>query len=92
MRLNKMPVHKSSQSVRVGDILTFSLGSHIRVIRIVALTGRRGSAPEAALLYQDMSPPVLSRKSELPGVAQREPGSGRPTKRERRETDRLRDG
>lgn len=90
VRVNKSPVRKSNQSVRVGDILTFSQGPRIRVIQIVALTARRGPAAEAATLYEDLSPPMPPRKQRMQGP-KREPGTGRPTKRERRAIDRLRE-
>jgi ribosome-associated heat shock protein Hsp15 len=88
--VNKSPVHKSNQAVRVGDVLTFSQGLRIRVVRIAALGTRRGPAPEAQALYEDMSPPVLPRAERDLGVAMRALGAGRPTKRERRALDRLR--
>lgn len=79
--------------MKVGDVLTFTKGPHVKVIKVLALGSRRGPAPEAQALYEDMSPPPPKRKeqdaSPLP-PALRDPGSGRPTKRERRETDRLR--
>lgn len=87
-------VGKASHMVRVDDVLTFSLREQIRVIKIVALGTRRGPAREAVLLYEDLAPPSAAPKKSSDteaGVASREPGSGRPTKRERRLTDRLRD-
>ena len=91
VRVNKVPVRKSNQSVRAGDVLTFSQGPRIRVIRIAALATRRGPAPEAATLYEDISPPMPPRDARPPAVALRAPGAGRPTKRDRRALDRLRD-
>ncbi len=87
-------VGKASHMVRVDDVLTFPLREHIRVIKIVALGTRRGPAREAVLLYEDLAPPGAAPKKTAEaeaGVASRDPGSGRPTKRERRLTDRLRD-
>jgi ribosome-associated heat shock protein Hsp15 len=83
-------VAKASQTVRPGDVLTFPLGGQVRVIRILALGARRGPAPEARTLYQDLTPPQPRLRQEAgPGV--RAAGSGRPTKRERRALDRLQD-
>lgn len=92
VRVNKAVVHKAHQAVRVGDILTFPQGPHIRVVAIKALGVRRGPAPEAATLYDDLAPPAPRSPPAAPPAdsAGREPGSGRPTKQERRETDRLR--
>ena len=91
VRVNKVPVRKSNQSVRAGDVLTFSQGPRIRVIRIASLATRRGPAPEAATLYEDISPPMPPRQARPAEVGLREPGAGRPTKRDRRALDRLRD-
>ncbi|MEK9899486.1 MAG: RNA-binding S4 domain-containing protein [Rhodospirillaceae bacterium] len=92
VRVNKIPVRKSNQAVHVGDVLTFAQGPRIRVIRIAALATRRGPAADAALLYEDLSPPLPPRADRADRVAPREPGAGRPTKRDRRAIDRLRDG
>jgi ribosome-associated heat shock protein Hsp15 len=83
-------VAKASQTVRPGDVLTFPLGGQVRVIRVLALGLRRGPAPEARALYEDMTPPQTRLRQEAgPGV--RAAGSGRPTKRDRRALDRLQD-
>ena len=90
-RINGNPTEKAHHAVRPGDVLTFALGPHIRVIKVLGLGLRRGPAPEARLLYEDLDPPQPkpSEPSEPP-VASREEGAGRPTKRERRAIDRLR--
>jgi ribosome-associated heat shock protein Hsp15 len=90
-RINGNPTEKAHHAVRPGDVLTFPLGPHIRVIKILALGIRRGPAPEARLLYEDLEPPQPNPPApkESP-VALRDDGAGRPTKRERRQTDRLR--
>jgi ribosome-associated heat shock protein Hsp15 len=90
-RINGNPTEKAHHAVRPGDVLTFPLGSHIRVIKVVALGVRRGPAPEARTLYEDLDPPQPNPPApEDPPVALREDGAGRPTKRERRAIDRLR--
>ncbi len=92
VRINKVPIRKSNQSVRVDDVLTFALGPRICVIRIAQLGTRRGPAVEAKILYEDLSPPMPPREKRVPVSGLRDAGAGRPTKRERRATDRLRDG
>ena len=89
-RVNGQPTDKAHYAIRAGDVLTFALGPHIRIIKVVALALRRGGAPEARLLYEDLDPPqpTLSAAKDPP-VAAREDGAGRPTKRERRAIDRL---
>ncbi|HVI87771.1 MAG TPA: RNA-binding S4 domain-containing protein [Dongiaceae bacterium] len=96
MRVNGTPTAKAHYAVRMGDVLTFALGPHIRVIKIVALGMRRGPAPEAQQLYLDLDPPAPraassgeSAAAEPAPAGQREHGSGRPTKQQRRAIDRL---
>ena len=92
IRLAGNAVRKASQQIKAGDVLTFAQERDIRVIKIVALGTRRGPASEAQGLYEDLSPPQL--ESRLPfekPQAMRASGEGRPTKRDRRQIDRLKD-
>ena len=63
------------------------------MIKIKALGCRRGPASEASLLYEDLTPalgvPGKSSKVTQPEFETRSKGSGRPTKLQRRATDRL---
>ena len=93
LRVNGASVNKAHHGLRPGDVLTFPKGPHIRVIEVRDLGARRGPAAEARTLYYDLEPPTLKRTTaEPPPVAPRALGSGRPTKAERRATDRLREG
>ena len=91
VRVNRTPVRKPNHALRPGDVLTFPLGRRIWVVRVVALGERRGPVPEAQALYEDLSPPPVPRAERPPQSGQREPGAGRPTKRDRRAIDRLND-
>ncbi|PIW27994.1 MAG: RNA-binding protein S4 [Rhodospirillales bacterium CG15_BIG_FIL_POST_REV_8_21_14_020_66_15] len=97
LRVNSVVVAKPHYSVKTGDVLTFPLRPGIKVVKVLNLGLRRGPAAEARTLYDDLSPPPPpGNPAEGAGsaaaepVAARDPGAGRPTKRERRETDRLR--
>lgn len=57
VRLNREKVHQASRAVRVGDVLTLSLGRGVRVIRVLAIAERRGSFTEAQRLYEDAATP-----------------------------------
>ena len=93
LRVNGASVSKARHRLRPGDVLTFPKGAHIRVIEVHNLGVRRGPAAEARTLYEDLEPPALKRTTAAPPpVARRLRGSGRPTKAERRATDRLREG
>jgi len=84
VRVNSEKVSKPAYAVAPGDVLTFPQSRRIRVIRVVAIGERRGPAPEAATLYEDLSPE--DAQSDVP-AAPRFEGKGRPTKRDRRKLD-----
>ena len=56
IRINGNKIKKSSDTVRIGDILTFAQGNEIRAIRVLNLGTRRGPAQEAQSLYEDITP------------------------------------
>ena len=92
LRLNGEVMSKPHRAALVGQVLTFVQQNDVRVIEIVALGQRRGPASEAVTLYNDLSPPVVTAKTvDKTGrdFENRTRGSGRPTKRLRRETDQL---
>ncbi len=93
VRVNAERVGKPSHAVKAGDILTFPAARQVRVIKILDLGSRRGPAPEAQALYEDQAPPQPrnAAKSEQK-VAERDAGTGRPTKRERRQITALKKG
>ncbi|OIQ29869.1 MAG: RNA-binding protein S4 [Alphaproteobacteria bacterium MedPE-SWcel] len=79
VRVNGAKVLKPSQTVTVEDVLTFAQGQLVRVVRIVALSDRRGPAAEAQTLYFDMT-----ETQEKAPVNPKFEGKGRPDKRSRR--------
>tara|TARA_R110002096_G_scaffold57191_1_gene145257 strand:+ start:991 stop:1392 length:402 start_codon:yes stop_codon:yes gene_type:complete len=95
LRINGERVSKASVTVQVGDVLTFSKVNDIKVVQLLALGERRGPATEAQTLYDDQSPAMPTKaeaqeKSIKEGASViRETGAGRPTKAERRATDKL---
>ena len=88
VKSRSLAVAKPAFSVGLGDVLTFSQGRDVRVIKVVALGTRRGPAPEAQALYEDLDPPAP--RAPAPQTPRFE-GGGRPTKRDRRQLDRHRD-
>ena len=102
VRLNRVRVEKPSQTVRIDDVLTVTLNRRIRLLRVLDLGERRGPSATARLLYEELTAaadplkPLAQSSLQLPswqesgvGPGRRIPGSGRPTKKERREIDRL---
>lgn len=96
VRLNGARVLKASQAVAAGDTLTVSVHRRIRVLEITGVAERRGPARAAVLLYRELTErPAVAICVEASGSqtggahAERPRGAGRPTKKDRRETDRL---
>ena len=55
IRLNRQPTDKPHARLRPGDVLTLPLGSRgVKVVRILALSERRGPASEASRLYEEV--------------------------------------
>ena len=88
MRINGARV-KASAPVRVGDEVrvTTEAGQRIVVVRQILL--KRVGAAIAANAIEDHTPPPPP-KEERPAEIVRDRGAGRPTKRERRQIERLR--
>ncbi len=84
---------KPATKVGPGDVVEARRRERTFVYAVVAVIEKRVSAAQAAACFEDRSPPPPSRRqvheAPPPGGA-RDRGSGRPTKRERRELDRLR--
>ena len=84
LRVNSNRVAKPSFSVGPDDVLTFTQGERVRVVKLIGIGTRRGPAPEAQALYEDLSPPPIKRDD----IAQPRVGP-RPTKKERRDATKL---
>ncbi len=95
VRLNGRRVSASSQAVKIDDVLTVALHGLVKVLKVAAFAERRGSFAEARCLYEDLAPPAEPQDAREPGAPElsgirRERGSGRPTKRDRRALNRMR--
>jgi ribosome-associated heat shock protein Hsp15 len=80
---------KPAYAVRVGDEVRLRQGIRERVVVVKRVIRKRVGAPAAVECYVDNSPPPPPRE-EVVVVAHRDRGAGRPTKRERRDLERLR--
>ncbi|MCG3041912.1 RNA-binding S4 domain-containing protein [Streptomyces fenghuangensis] len=80
---------KPSHPVRPGDEVRLRHLGRDRIVVVTRLVRKRVGAAVAADCFVDNSPPPPPREYAAP-VARRDRGAGRPTKRERRETERLR--
>lgn len=88
VKVNGTPA-KPAQHVTVGDEVRLRIAGRDRIVEVVQVLTKRVGPPVAAAAIIDRSPPPPP-KELLASIPVRERGAGRPTKRERRETDRLR--
>lgn len=79
---------KPAQAVKVGDEVRLFHAGRERVVVVSRLLAKRVGAPVAAEAYVDNSPPPPPRQDAL-AMGVRDRGTGRPTKRDRRELERL---
>jgi len=79
---------KAATLVRAGDVVRARVHDRTRVVDVVRVIDKRVGAPDAGTCYVDRSPEPVPGLSGP--IARRDRGAGRPTKRERRDLDRLR--
>ena len=90
VRVNGQRIDAASRAVRPGDVVTVALDRTVRIMKVVGFAERRGDAEAGRALYEDLTP-IAPPPESASAPVERDPGSGRPTKRERRALDRLRD-
>ena len=83
-------VAKPATPVHVGDRIEGHVHGRERILEVVRLVDKRVGAPAAAECLIDHSPPPPPKEEYVPPLFSRDRGAGRPTKRDRRELDRLR--
>ncbi len=94
VRVNREKTDQPSHQVKVGDVLTIRLERQVLVYRVLDPGTRRGPASEARLLYENLGetqPGAVAEPKSDP-VPSRPAGAGRPTKKDRRRLDTLRNG
>ena len=87
VRLNGNP-SKASATLVTGDTVTVRMSGYERILEVRRLIAKRVGAEAASHCFTDHTPP----RPVLPalGLPQRDRGAGRPTKKDRREMERLR--
>jgi ribosome-associated heat shock protein Hsp15 len=80
---------KPASAVKVGDRVEAYLHDRERILEVRTVIVKRVGASIAVDCYVDHSPPPPEREQQVP-VFERDRGAGRPTKRDRRQLDRLR--
>ena len=87
VRVDGTPVSKPARTVSAGNVLTFVQARETRVVRILACGDRRGPAPEAQALYEDLTPVPTAAPVAAQGANPRYEKGGRPTKKDRRDME-----
>jgi ribosome-associated heat shock protein Hsp15 len=82
-------VTKPATPVRVGDVVTVRLDGRDRILEVARVIQTRVGAPIAVECIVDHSPPPPPRELTGPAFV-RDAATGRPTKRDRRQMDRIR--
>ena len=87
---------KRGKAVKVGDLIRVRLGPYEHHVVVRALSARRGPAAQAQLLYEDTEASAQARTLLAERLKAAPPPlfteKGRPTKKERRDLRRLKDG
>ncbi|MBU6458419.1 MAG: RNA-binding S4 domain-containing protein [Bradyrhizobium sp.] len=64
VRVNGVREKAPGHAVKAGDVLTIALDRGVRVLKVTGFSERRGDAPAARLLYEDLQPPGLPKPPE----------------------------
>ena len=90
LRVSDQVTQKPHKLISIRDILTFTIHDRIKVLEVIDIPMRRGSYVDSLNYYNDISPVETKEEKE-----ERDPKLkfvdrvGRPTKLERRQTDKL---
>ncbi len=90
LRISGQVTQKPHKMISVGDVLTMTINDNIKILKVLDIPSRRGPYPESLNFYEDITsieilPKKKSNNIDIKFVER----VGRPTKRERRQTDRL---
>ena len=90
LRVSDMVTQKPHKLISISDVITFSVNNRIKVIEVTDIPVRRGSYVESLNYYKDISPiQKTEKKEEKIPILKFVERVGRPTKLERRQTDKL---
>jgi ribosome-associated heat shock protein Hsp15 len=96
VRINDVEA-KPAKEVKVGDVVAMRSSAGIRTVTVLAISAKRGGAPAAALLFAETLESIATRERAAehrrlnpePSAALEH---GRPTKRDRRDLDKVKQG
>ena len=88
---------KPAKEVKAGDVVAMRTAAGIRTVTVLGISGQRGAAPAAALLFAETTESIAARQRAAEHKRLNpEPSAalehGRPTKRDRRDLDKTKQG
>ena len=90
LRISGQVTQKPHKMISIGDVLTISINDNIKILKVLDIPNRRGPYSESLNFYEDITPiGNISKKKSIKLDMKFVERVGRPTKRERRQTDRL---
>ena len=90
LRISGQVTQKPHKMISIGDVLTIIVNDNIKVLKVLDIPNRRGPYSESLNFYEEITPiKSISKKKSLKPDIKFVERVGRPTKRERRQTDRL---
>ena len=90
LRISGQVTQKPHKMISIGDVLSMTIRGNVKILKILDIPNRRGPYSESLNFYEDITPIENNQKREYlkPNIKFAE-RVGRPTKRERRQIDRL---
>ena len=90
LRISGQVTQKPHKMISIGDVLTITINDNIKILKVLDIPNRRGPYSESLNFYEDITPIKNTHKKEdIKLDVKFVERVGRPTKRERRQTDRL---
>jgi ribosome-associated heat shock protein Hsp15 len=90
LRISGQVTQKPHKMISIGDVLTISINDNIKILKVLDIPNRRGPYSESLNFYEDITPiENIPKKESIKLNMKFVERVGRPTKRERRQTDRL---
>ncbi len=90
LRVSGQVTQKPHKLISLGDVLTMIINDKIKILKVLDIPNRRGSYSESLNFYEDIAPIEKNQKKvDFKPNTKFVDRVGRPTKRERRQTDRL---
>ena len=90
LRISGQVTQKPHKLISKGDVLSLLIQDNVKILKVVDIPNRRGPFSEALNYYEDLTP-VKNKKNEedINSKFKFVERVGRPTKLERRQTDKL---